>query len=117
ARPLPYPVFETVAFRRAVENGTRTRSGRPGPEYWQQYAEYRIEAELDPTTARLTGRSTVRYHNRSPNPLPRLAVHLYQNAHRPDAMRNRVVPGTEGVRLHRLAANGRALEMRPTGQA
>ena len=116
-RPLPYPVFETVAFRRAVENGTRTRSGRPGPNYWQQYAEYRIEAELNPTAARLTGRSTVRYHNRSPNALPRLAVHLYQNAHRPDAMRNRVIPITEGVRLQRVAANGRALEMRQTGEA
>ena len=111
-RPVPYPVFETAAFRRAVENGTRTRTGRPGPNYWQQYADYRIEAELDPAVARLTGRSTVRYHNRSPHALQRLAVHLYQNAHRPDAMRNRVVPITEGMELHRVAVNGRELSPR-----
>jgi hypothetical protein len=37
-RPIPYPVFETKAFARAVEKGTRTRTGTPGPNYWQQYA-------------------------------------------------------------------------------
>ena len=31
-RTLPYPVFETKAFARAVERGTRTRTGEPGTE-------------------------------------------------------------------------------------
>ena len=58
ARPRPYPVFETRDFARAVERGTRTRTGRPGPNYWQQYATYRLEATYDPATKRLTGRGT-----------------------------------------------------------
>src|SRR6187551_3399432 len=66
-RPIPYPIFESNAFARAVERGTRTRTGEPGPKYWQQFARYRIDAELVPTTNQLNGRETVRYFNRSPD--------------------------------------------------
>src|SRR5437763_572805 len=64
-RPKPYPVFETRGFARAVQNGTRTRTGEPGPNYWQQFARYKIDAELVPAMSQLTGRETVRYFNRS----------------------------------------------------
>src|SRR4051812_36312453 len=66
ARPIPYPIFESQAFARAVANGTRTRTGETGPKYWQQYARYTITAELIPSTNQLNGRETVRYYNRSP---------------------------------------------------
>src|SRR5688572_29170354 len=69
ARPRPYPVFEDTAFRRAVALGTRTRTGAPGPRYWQQHAEYRLRATLDSATRRISGEGTVRYHNRSPDAL------------------------------------------------
>ncbi|HET9984045.1 MAG TPA: M1 family metallopeptidase [Longimicrobiales bacterium] len=111
-RPRPYPVFETPGFRRAVERGTRTRTGRPGPRYWQQYARYRITAELDPATARLSGAETVRYLNRSPDTLATLSIHLYQNANAPTAMRDRFVPATGGVALTRVAAQGQEIPAR-----
>ena len=44
-RPIPYPVPESPGFRRAVEQGTRTRTGRPGPKYWTQYATYSIQGK------------------------------------------------------------------------
>src|SRR5688500_14587128 len=53
ARPIPYPVPEPPAFRRAVERGTRTRTGEPGPRYWTQFARYALRAELDPGRKRL----------------------------------------------------------------
>src|SRR4051812_43073282 len=61
SRPLPYPVFESHAFANAVARGTRTRTGEPGREYWQQFAQYHIDAELVPTTSQVNGRETVRY--------------------------------------------------------
>ena len=67
--PIPYPVFESKAFARAVARGTRTRTGQPGPNYWQQFARYRIDAELVPATNQINGRETVRYYNRSPDTL------------------------------------------------
>ncbi len=109
ARPRPYPVVESPAFRRAVERGTRTRTGRPGPRYWTQYAQYALSARLDPATRRLTGTGTVRYRNRSPDTLATVAVYLHPNLFAPGAPRNDPVPATGGVELARVAAQGQAL--------
>jgi hypothetical protein len=111
-RPIPYPVFESPGFERAVARGTRTRTGEPGPRYWQQFAEYELSATLDPGTGIMRGTGTVRYHNRSPDALDRIVVHLYQNLHAPDAVRNRTVAVTEPMRLTRVALGGEALARR-----
>lgn len=60
-------------------NVYRTGSGRPGPGYWQQRVDYRIDATLDPAANELRGRAVVSYHNRSPDALPYLWLHLEQN--------------------------------------
>ncbi|MEM1118123.1 MAG: hypothetical protein AAGJ11_16545, partial [Bacteroidota bacterium] len=39
-RVLPYPVMPPPQFERAIQNGTRTLSGAPGPNYWQNRADY-----------------------------------------------------------------------------
>ena len=57
----------------------RTGSGRPGPGYWQQRVDYRIDATLDPAANELRGREVISYHNRSPDALPYLWMHLEQN--------------------------------------
>src|ERR1043165_5310520 len=78
-RPAPYPVFESKGVARAVQRGTRTRLGQPGPNYWQQFARYRIEAELVPGSSQINGRETVRYYNRSPDTLRTPRFFLNQN--------------------------------------
>jgi hypothetical protein len=108
--PALHPRYLSIVkppnFIRAVERGTRTRTGRPGPRYWQQYARYQLSASLDTAAKLLRGTGTIRYYNRSPDALPRLALHLYQNLYAPDAQRNRVVSVTGGVTLSRLSARG-----------
>src|SRR5262249_23182635 len=116
-RPVPYPVFETHAFARAVERGTRTRTGQPGPNYWQQFARYRIDAELVPATSQVNGRETIQYFNRSPQPLRFVYVFLNQNLFAPSSPRNGAVPITAGMEILRVAANGQALAKRDTGVA
>src|SRR5579872_2559288 len=54
-RPIPGPVYETAAFTRAVERGSRSRTGRPGNAYWVQHARYTINATLDVQHDRLDG--------------------------------------------------------------
>src|SRR5678816_2891702 len=93
-RTLPYPVFETKAFARAVERGTRTRSGIPGPNYWQQFARYRIDAELVPATSQVNGRETVRYFNRSLDTLRPVWSYLNQNLFAAGAPRSDITPVT-----------------------
>jgi hypothetical protein len=108
-------VFETRGVQRAVELGTRTRTGVPGPKYWQQRAEYRLQASLDPAARRRQGEGEVRYHNRSPDTLRVVVFHLYQNLYAPDGLRNEPVPITGGTVLQRVAAQGQELAASGTG--
>jgi len=114
-RPIPYPVFETKGFARAVANGTRTRTGEPGPNYWQQFARYRIDAELVPATSQINGRESVRYFNRSPDTLRTIWVFLNQNLFAPSSPRVVETPVTGGTEIFRVAAWGQALAKRDTG--
>ena len=66
-------------------NDVRSASGKPGPAYWQQRADYVIDATLDEKGERVTAKATVTYVNNSPEPLPYVWVHLEQNAFRPDS--------------------------------
>jgi len=113
ARPRPYPVPETPGFRRAVEQGTRTRTGQPGPKYWQQWARYRLGAAYDPASGRVDGTADVRYFNRSPDSLRQLQVHVYDNMFAPDAMRTRRVPVQPPVTITRVAVRGADLDTLP----
>jgi hypothetical protein len=99
-----------VAFERAVANGTRLRSGAPGPRYWQQWADYRLEAELNPVSKRLTGKAAIRYHNRSPDTLGIVYIHLLHNIFAPGSRHNPDIPwAVEGYDLFRVAAQGSTL--------
>ena len=63
----------------SAPSAVRTAAGRPGPGYWQQRADYVIDARLDPATATVTARERVTYLNRSPDALPYLWMQVEQN--------------------------------------
>ncbi|MCE2422495.1 MAG: M1 family metallopeptidase [Gemmatimonadetes bacterium] len=58
-------------------SGTRAADGSPGESYWQQRADYRIDAELRGRT--IVGSETITYTNNSPDSLVSLWVQLDQN--------------------------------------
>ncbi len=62
----------------------RTASGAPGHQYWQQRADYQIEAELNDENQRLTGSEKITYWNNSPDPLDYLWIQLDENVRKPD---------------------------------
>ncbi|MBM3964046.1 MAG: M1 family metallopeptidase [Planctomycetes bacterium] len=64
-------------------NSYRTASGRPGVAYWQQKADYKIDATLDAEAKRILGTLILSYTNNSPEPLDSLWVHLDQNRFSP----------------------------------
>ncbi|MEJ2153039.1 MAG: hypothetical protein P8Y29_08845, partial [Gemmatimonadota bacterium] len=112
----PLEVRPTPAFASAVEAGTRTETGVPGENYWQQRVDYDIDVTVDPATRLLTGSETITYVNRSPNTLNNLFFNLYQNLFAEGAIRTRGVPLTGGVTLDRLAINDVEREVDPANQ-
>jgi hypothetical protein len=64
----------------ATPNMYRTASGAPGPEYYQQQADYKMDIELDDKNARLDGVETITYHNNAKEPLEYLWLQLDQNS-------------------------------------
>jgi hypothetical protein len=105
---MTVPTLE--GYELAVTRGTRTRTGAPGPHYWQQWADYKLEAELNPVSKRMTGKGTISYQNRSPDTLRTVYIQLLQNIFAPGARHNTNVPWSiEGIGLERVAAQGTAL--------
>ena len=77
--------LDTNKFRQmydlmATPNMYRTASGAPGPEYYQQQADYKMDIELDDKKARLDGVETITYHNNAKESLEYLWLQLEQNS-------------------------------------
>ncbi|MGS2761605.1 M1 family metallopeptidase [Sinomicrobium sp. M5D2P9] len=70
-------LFDEFMYNRG--NTYRSASGVPGPEYWQNGADYKIEAELDDEADYLKGKITITYHNNSPQPLDFIWLQMDQN--------------------------------------
>jgi hypothetical protein len=112
-RPLPHPVPFPPTFQRAIERGTRTTTGEPGPRYWLQQADYQLTARLFPEDSLLRGSGRIRYTNNSPDTLTELHVDLLQNMHAAGTPRNEEAEITGGVMLHRVTVSGVELDTLP----
>ena len=69
--------FDNVSYRQG--NVYRTASGKPGPEYWQNSADYKLEVTLDEKNHTVSGNVRIQYTNNSPETLDFIWVYLEQN--------------------------------------
>ncbi|MGO3182305.1 MAG: M1 family metallopeptidase [Aequorivita sp.] len=82
--------YNTNRFKQLYEefstpNMFRTASGAPGPNYYQQQADYVMDIELDDKNKKITGSETITYSNNSPDILEYLWVQLDQNVRAKDS--------------------------------
>ncbi|MGB3466613.1 MAG: M1 family metallopeptidase, partial [Cyclobacteriaceae bacterium] len=77
--------FEQLGTELPTPNTYRTASGAPGPDYWQQKADYDISVELNDINQSITGEETITYYNNSPSTLKYLWVQLDQNVRARDS--------------------------------
>jgi Peptidase family M1 domain len=82
----------------ATPNMFRTASGAPGPAYYQQQADYKIDIELDDKNSKLSGSETVTYTNNSPDTLDYLWIQLDQN----QAAKNSLSPLAENQKTEEV---------------
>src|SRR2546429_8212053 len=75
-------VADTSPFRALplpAANRVRSASGAPGPDYWQQRADYVIRATLDTAGSVIRGSERIHYENHSPDTLAFVWVQVEQN--------------------------------------
>ncbi len=81
---------------------------QPGPDYWQQKAQYDMEIEMDAEDHQFHGKQTLEYTNNSPDTLTKVFYHLYFNAFQPGSMmdvRSRTIEDPDprvGSRIQKL---------------
>ncbi|MDP2479894.1 MAG: hypothetical protein Q8W49_05280, partial [Candidatus Palauibacterales bacterium] len=114
ARPIRHDIPMTDMIRRAFAAGTRDSTGRPGPNYWQLWTDYALQASLDPSTGVVTGHERVTVRNTSGNPMHAIVLRLYQNIFAPDAVRvDRMPSMTDGITLTSLSFDGEPVDLNP----
>ncbi len=77
--------FAQLGSKIFTPSESRLASGAPGPQYWQQRADYTIAVSLDDQRQRISGAETITYHNNSPHTLTYIWLQLDQNRFRKDA--------------------------------
>ncbi|WP_260927032.1 M1 family metallopeptidase [Novosphingobium sp. 9] len=96
----PRSTFAPFDMHQSV-NVYRGADGKPGPQYWQNRADYEIHAKLDPDvkSPSLTGDEIISYTNNSPDALDVLWVQLDQNLYKKDS-RGNYANGGPGIGRH-----------------
>ncbi len=86
-----HDAFESFFY---TKNGTNTRSagGQPGPEYWQNRADYKLTAKLDEDKNEITGSEIITYTNNSPDQMAFVWMTLDQNLFKLDSRGNAIIP-------------------------
>jgi hypothetical protein len=90
----PLQTFAPLTLPEPV-NRYRSSNGAPGPDYWQNRADYELHANLDTARKELSATEIIAYTNHSPDALTSLWIQLDQNRYRTDA---RSVAADEEVR-------------------
>jgi len=88
--PLFYP---------AGGNEFREAAGIPGPKYWQNRADYKLNVSLDTAKHQVSGTARITYTNNSPDPLAFLWLQVDQNIYRADS-RGEATSPVEGGRFN-----------------
>ena len=94
---------------KAYEKGTRSYNGKPGPNYWTNHADYKIQAEVFPQERVVKATEQIKYYNESPDTLKQIVFRLYQDVMKKGSARDFSVSEkdlTDGVKIDTLIING-----------
>jgi Peptidase family M1 domain len=112
-------IFSTLSFSqsdlfiarnvlKAYDNGTRSFDGKPGKNYWQNSADYKIKVSVEPKTRLVKGSEKIVYHNNSPDTLDQIIFNIIQDLNKPETERNVSISKdalTDGVDIEKLIVN------------
>jgi hypothetical protein len=102
---LPVPENLKGTFKK----GTRSVTGKPGANYWQNSADYDLNIQFYPETRLLTGTAEITYYNNSPDTLKEILFKLYPNYYKKGSPRDAKIDEAdagEGMVIDQLIMNG-----------
>lgn len=105
-RPIPYPLEIPDLWDAAVERGTRTETGEPGENYWQNESSYSLTAEIDPENHMLYGTADITFTNNSPEEQQVVVLELAQNLHKEGTPKMEITEITGGMNLTSIIVEG-----------
>ncbi len=90
-----YELFNPL-FNYSSATATRSGTGAPGVQYWQNSADYKINIQLNEEKKEMNGDVEITYKNFSPDKLPFLWLQLDQNQFKQDSKGSLTTPITGG---------------------
>ncbi len=105
----PAPLYQPRAIKLTYQHGTRSPDGAPGPNYWENHAQYHIALRAAPPDRTIHGTEQIEYHNNSPDTLRALVFKLFSNVHKPGAPRIGGAAAdylTSGTHIDSFSVNG-----------
>ena len=106
----------TNIIRKAFAAGTRDSTGRPGKNYAQLRTDYTINATLDPSTSRITGRESIVISNNTADSLASIVMRLDQNLflfQSPHLAPWIPSENTDGFVITKITVNGQPVNLAP----
>ena len=101
-------LYISLNFQKAYKNQTRSMTGFPGSNYWQNQANYQIDVEFDPKSRLLEGKAKITYFNNSPDTLREMYINLFPNFFKKGQIRDEVVEysdESDGLTIENLSIN------------
>jgi hypothetical protein len=87
-------------------NDYRSASGQPGPKYWQNRADYKINCTLDTELHKISGDVEITYTNNSPDDLKFLWLQLDQNIYKESSRGSATTTQTGGRYANSMFTQG-----------
>ncbi len=110
-RAVPNAIDDEIpqGYKQAIDHHTRTESGDPGPNYWQQESDYDINVKILPKQKKLIGQSTITYQNNSPDTLRNIYFALTLNVDKEGSIRNLPQKISGGINIRSFSYDGTVL--------
>jgi hypothetical protein len=101
-------LFVARNIQAAYKKGTRSTDGKPGRNYWQNAANYKISVAFAPDTRLVSGNVAIQYVNNSPDTLKEVLFKLYPNLYKKGTPRQSTIAPedlTDGLIIDTLWEN------------
>jgi hypothetical protein len=107
-------LYIPLNIQKAFDKETRSTDGKPGKNYWQNFADYDLKIKFNPKTRLVEGTENIVYYNNSPDTLGKLIIRNYPDFFRRGVLRDYEVDPqdeSEGLALEELIVNDETFDV------